>query len=46
MWIPLTFEVTGRQSPKGGGNLQAQLAGGPVDREVSHHRLTTCAHLL
>lgn len=30
----LTFEVTGRRSAKRGGNLQAQLAGGPVDREV------------
>jgi hypothetical protein len=31
----LTFEVTGRRSAKRGGNSQAQLAGGPVDREVS-----------
>jgi hypothetical protein len=30
----LTFDVTGRRRPKAGANLQAQLAGGPVDGGV------------
>ena len=29
-----TFDVTGRRRPKAGANLQAQLAGGPVDGGV------------
>jgi hypothetical protein len=29
-----TLEITGRRSAKHGENLQVQLAGGPVDREV------------
>ena len=33
----LTFDVTGRRRPKAGTNLQAQLAGGPVDGGVGHH---------
>ena len=33
----LTFYVTGRRRPKAGANLQAQLAGGPVDGGVGHH---------
>ena len=32
-----TFDVTGRWRPKAGANLQAQLAGGPVDGGVGHH---------
>ena len=32
----LTFDVTGRRRPKAGANLQAQLAGGPVDGGVGH----------
>lgn len=28
--------VLGNRPPEAGGNLQAQLAGGPVDRRVSH----------
>jgi len=30
----ITFDVTGRLRPKAGANLQAQVAGGPVDGGV------------
>lgn len=40
-----TLEVTGRRSPKGGGNPQAQLAGGPVDRKVGQHTWPQCGGL-
>jgi hypothetical protein len=36
MFIGLKNEVTGRRSAKRGRNLQAQLVGGPIDREVKH----------
>ena len=36
MFIGLKDEVTGRRSAKRRGNLQAQLVGGPVEREISY----------
>ena len=44
MLILLTLGVTGRQRPKAGANLQAQLAGGPADGGV--RRLTGARHFL